>query len=815
MKFSEKWLREWVNPAIDSAALADQLTFLGLEVDALESARPGFEGVVVARVINVEKHPDADRLRVCSVDDGSDAPVQIVCGAPNVRAGMATVLARVGGTLPDGTQLKKARLRGIESFGMLCSAAELGLSEQRDGLMELPADAAVGQSLVDYLDLEDTVIDVDLTPDRGDCLSIRGIARDVCARNDMPLQPHEIDTVAAQHEQTWPVAVQGTSACVRYVGRVITELDLTRESPVWLRERLRRGGVRAINAAVDVTNYVMLELGQPMHAFDLDKLQGTIQVRLADEGETVTLLDERDVVLQGSTTVIADDSGAIGIAGIMGGLSTSVTPNTRQVFLESALFLPEQIIGKPNHYNAQSESSHRFERGVDPALQGEAMEYATRLLLAIAGGRPGPLKDWQDESRLPHGEPLRMRSTRLARILGIKPAADEVERILQRLGIGCEAVDGGWQVTPPSYRYDLRIEEDFIEEIGRVHGYEQLPRTAPPHRPKFRPVPENRVPIIDTKQQLVHRGYQEVIAYSFVDAKQQALLRPDLAALPLANPISQDMSVMRTTLIGGLLDTMRRNQARQTASMKLFETGLRFVNAGSSSAAPDTLDQHIQVNHGDDIQMDDRLWQQNMIAGLVVGRAQPENWNTDTRDADFYDVKADLNALFARANGTSVEFVNSGHAMLHPGQSVAIISDGTRVGYLGCLNPALQKLLDLPQLPLVFELSLAALGKARVPQAGRLSRFPGVRRDIALLLAVDVTHQQLLDCVHEHGPNWLQDVRVFDVYRGDTVDKGKKSIALGLIMQDFSRTLEELEVERAVAHIIDAATRELGAVLRV
>ena len=446
---------------------------------AFSAANPGFEDVVVARIVEVRAHPDADRLRVCQVDNGTAELVQIVCGAPNVRQGMLTALANVGGQLPDGTTLRKAKLRGVESFGMLCSAAELGLSEQRDGLLELPDNAPVGNSLTDYLELSDTILDIDLTPDRGDCLSIRGIARDLCARNDLPLQLHEITAVKSQHGQELAVKVASTSACARYVGRVLTDVDMTCPSPVWLTERLRRSGIRSINAAVDVTNYVMLELGQPMHAFDLDKIQGAIQVRLAGEGEVVTLLDGREVTLNAQTTVIADDSGAIGIAGIMGGSSTAVDVNTRNLFFEAALFLPDQLIGKPRQYAANTESSHRFERGVDPALQREAMEYATGLLINLAGGKAGPLRDWRDIPRLPAGQPIVLRAERLHRLLGITPPGAEVERILTRLGIACTPTSVGWDVEPPSYRYDIRIEEDYIEEVGRVHGFDQLPRTSP------------------------------------------------------------------------------------------------------------------------------------------------------------------------------------------------------------------------------------------------------------------------------------------------------------------------------------------------
>ena len=812
MKFSEKWLREWVNPPVDVNELADQLTFLGLEVDEVVSSRPVMSDVVVARVVDVMPHPDADRLRVCEVDNGTADLLQIVCGAPNVRPGMVTALANVGCPMPNGKKLKKSKLRGVESNGMLCSGAEIGLSDDSDGIIELDDNAPVGETLVHYLELDDHIIDIDLTPDRGDCLSIRGIARDVCARNDLPLQLREFSTVTQQSNEAYPVRLLSSSACVRYVGRVIKGVDLRRPIPSWMSERLRRSGMRSINPAVDVTNYVMMELGQPMHAFDMDKLQGEIQVRLAGEGEKLTLLDGREVTLTGATTVIADDSGAIGIAGIMGGASTAVDNNTKNIFLEAALFLPEHIIGKPRHYASPTESSHRFERGVDPALQADAMEYATGMLMNLAGGKPGPVKDWQDASRLPSGEPVTVRRARLARLIGIEIGDDIVERVFARLGIGYTAHNDGWTVTPPSFRYDLRIEEDFIEEVARVHGFDQLPRTYPQHRPAFRPVAETVVPVIDIKKLLAHRGYQEVVTYSFVEPEQLQRLRPDLNALALPNPISADLSVMRTTLVSGLLDTMRRNQSRQLGSMRLFETGLRFLPANEQGEQ--TQDNHIESRHGDDIQIDDVLQQQSMLAGLIVGQQAPEGWGSEGREADFFDAKADLQALFARSNGVSLSFEPCEMPMLHPGQRASIVCDDIKVGFLGQLNPEVQKMLDLSQTPVVFELSLAALSQAKVTQAAPLSRQPRVRRDIALLVDETVTHQSIVDSVSKHGPSWLTDIVTFDVYRGKKVEKGKKSIALGLIMQDFSRTLEESEVEQAVARIMEAATSELGAVLR-
>jgi len=814
MKFSERWLREWVNPPVDTETLGEQLTFMGLEVDEIVSAAPGFKGVTVARINSVSKHPDADKLRVCDVDFGNSELVQVVCGAPNAREGLVTALAQVGGKLPSGLKIKKAKLRGVVSMGMLCSSSELGLSDDSDGIMELPDNAAVGKDLSAYLELDDSIIDIDLTPDRGDCLSIRGIARDLSAKNDLPLQLREINEVSVQLESEWPVVVDSGNACVRYAGRLVSDVNLQAKTPNWMAERLRRAGVRSINPAVDITNYVMLELGQPMHAFDADKLQGPIQVRLARTGERLVLLDGRDVVLDDETTIIADDSGPIGIAGIMGGDSTAVDENTTTLFFESALFLPELIAGKPRRYSAHSESAHRFERGVDPAGQREALEYATGLMKTIAGGKAGSVVDWQNHDRMPARPSVVVRSSRLQRILGISPDSSTVETIFSRLGINCAATEAGWRVDAPSYRYDLAIEEDYLEEVARVLGYESLPRTYPAHRPTFRPVPETRVSPLAIKQRLAARGYQEVVTYSFVEAGQQESLRPDLIALPLANPISSELGVMRTTLIGGLITTMQKNVARQNASMALFETGLRFL------ANPDTvelseLDEFISPSHGNDLQSDTSVHQQNMLAGLVAGRRYPENWNTGADTSDFYSVKSDIENLLQQGNGLDVTFEPTELELLHPGQRAGIVAGGEWVGYVGALNPVLQSKLDIDVMPIVFELSLEALSLSKVPKAAGMSRFPQVRRDIALLLDDSISYQSIVDVVKANAPGILRDVKVFDVYEGEKLPKGKKSIALGLILQDFSRTLEDVEIETVTESIVAALEGAHGAVLRV
>ena len=814
MKFSEQWLRDWVNPPVDTETLGDQLTFMGLEVDEIVSAAPGFVDVVVARIVNIGQHPAADRLRVCEVDCGEPELVQVVCGAPNARAGLTTALAKVGGKLPDGTKLKKAKLRGVVSMGMLCSAAELDLSDDADGIMELSDEAPAGKSLEQWLELNDTIIDIELTPDRGDCLSIRGIARDLCARNDLPMLLHEITPMPVHIDDQWPVAAAADTACVRFTGRVLRDIDITVPTPGWMVERLRRSGIRSINAAVDITNYVMLELGQPMHAFDLDKLQGAIQVRMALPGERLVLLDGRDVALDTDTTVIADDRGAIGIAGIMGGQDTGVSESTRHIFFESALFLPQMIAGKPRRYASHTESAHRFERGVDPAGQLDALEYATGLMRTIAGGKVGPAMDWNDAARLPQRAAVHVRDSRLQRVLGISPSRDTVQTIFTRLGIDSTATDDGWQVTAPSYRYDLAIEEDYIEEVARILGYDSLPRTYPAHQPVFRPLSEAEISLVDVKKRLVALGYQEVITYSFVESGQQEMLRPDLASLALANPLSSEMGVMRTTLIAGLLSTLKRNASRQIGAMRLFETGLRFL-PNNEHLPIDKLDDYITASHGAGEQIDDSIQQQDMLAGLVAGRLQRENWNSTDTAVDFFAVKSHVENLFTQANGLPVTFVECDMPMLHPGQQATIEVAGERVGYLGTLSPDIMRKLDIDIATVVFELSLQAVRTARVPKASKLSRFPQVRRDLALLVDDAVSYQQMLDVVKAAVPSLLTDIRIFDIYQGESIEKGKKSIGLGLILQDFSRTLQDKDADKVVARVTDALSTSLGAVLRV
>lgn len=794
MKFSEAWLREWVDPDLSAEALAEQMTLMGLEIDSIESTLPEISGVVVAEILEAEKHPNADTLRLCKVNYGADETAEIVCGAPNAHAGLKAPLATIGAVLPGGIKIRKTKLRGIQSHGMLCSAAELQLSADADGLLALPDDAPVGQAIEQYLKLDDRVFKVELTPNRGDCLSIRGLARDISARNNLDLNIPAFNPPSRTITEQMDVIVQPESACARYTGCIVSGVDFSgvaAQSPLWLTERLRRSDIRAINPAVDITNYVMLQLGQPMHAFDLDKVTGAIQVRFAKPGERLTLLDGRDVTLDEDVTVIADDTGAIGIAGIMGGLSTAVDHQSKNIFFESALFLPERVAGKAWRLDAHTDSSHRFERGVDPAGQVEALDVACNLLVGLAGGEIGPVTDWSNPQDLPYGDTLLLRRHQIERVLGARIEPDEIESILRRLDVNIDSHAEGWLVTPPAHRYDLRIEEDYIEELARVYGYNRIPRTSNLFRPKFRPVPETTVTLDSLKNLLVSRGYQEVVTYSFVDPAMQQLLLPDSASVALSNPISADMGVMRLTLLPGLLTTLRHNLNRQISDVRIFESGLKYDP------------QHPEIK------------QEMVISGLVSGSRYPENWQHSDAKVDFFDIKGDLEALFLRANGVNWSLQRCSRPFLHPGQAADIAVDDRIVGWIGRLHPELQKSLDVPQSALIFEVLADELCHATVPSYHDISRFPSVRRDISVVVSQSVSVGQLEASIRKNGPEFLQKVVTFDVYSGEKVDSGMKSVALGLILQDFSRTLEESEVDTAMQCILDGLNKEVGAILRV
>lgn len=792
MKISEQWLRDLLLVKDSTSELADRLTMAGLEVDGVEPAAPDFSGVLVGHVVACEPHPDADRLRVCRVDVGHGEPLEIVCGAPNAAVGLKAPVATVGGVLPGDFRIKKARLRGVASTGMLCSARELGLSDDAAGLMELPDDATPGADLRDYLGLSDHIIDVDLTPNRSDCLGMYGVAREVSALTGETFHMPEQQPVAATHDTAIPITLEAPDACPRYVGRIIRGVDVRAETPLWMRERLRRVGIRSLGPVVDVTNYVMMELGQPMHAFDLATLTGGIRVRMADQGETLKLLNGETVTLNDDTLVIADDRRALAMAGVMGGDDSAVSDTTRDILLESAFFAPTAIAGRARGYGLHTDSSHRFERGVDPEGQVRAAERATELLLAIAGGDPGQVLEAAESQRLPRPVTVHLRPERIALLLGASVPGEVVTGALERLGMTVSgASDGPWDVTVPTFRFDISIEADLIEEIARVWGYDRIPTRHPATPVRVTPATESRVSLARVRHALVDRGYQEAITYSFVEPRLQALLDPGNTALPLANPISTELSVMRTSLWPGLVGAVLYNQNRQHERLRLFETGLRFRG-----------------------ELDD-LMQTPVLAAVVAGGAMPEQWDGARREVDFFDLKGDLEGVLALGGGKDrFRFAPAEHPALHPGQSACVYQGDRIVGWIGALHPRVQDELGLSGRTFVFELELAAIQSARVPAFRPMSRYPSIRRDLALVVEAQVTHAQVADCVRQSAGDLLQDVVLFDVYQGKGIPEGCRSLGMGLIWQDFSRTLTDSDVDGLVEGVIDRLSRDLNAQLR-
>ncbi|MBD8612286.1 phenylalanine--tRNA ligase subunit beta [Pseudomonas putida] len=791
MKFSEQWLRGWVSPQASRDELVARLSMAGLEVDSVTLAAGEFSGVVVGEVLATEQHPDADKLRVCQVSDGSET-FQVVCGAPNVRPGLKIPFAKIGAQLPGDFKIKKAKLRGVESNGMLCSQSELQVGEGNDGLMELPADAPTGEDFRVYLGLDDASIEVDLTPNRGDCLSLAGLAREVGALYGAPVTRPVIAAVAPVNDEVLAVDVLAPAACPRFLGRVVRNVDLSKATPLWMVERLRRSEVRSIDAAVDITNYVMIELGQPMHAYDLAEIDGGIRVRMAEEGEKITLLDGQEVTLRGETLVIADHVRLLGIAGVMGGENSGVTAKTRDVFLEAAFFEPISVAGKARSYGLHTDASHRFERGVDSNLAREAMERATALLLEIAGGEPGPIIESVSQQHLPQVAPITLRAERVSQMLGLELGASEIQSLLTGLGLGVKASgEGQWSVEVPSHRFDISLEVDLIEELARLYGYNRLPVRYPQARLAPQASPEARSDLPALRRLLVARGYQEAITYSFIDPKLFELFSPGVEPLLLANPISADMAAMRSSLWPGLVKALQHNLNRQQDRVRLFESGLRFVG---------------QL---------DGLKQEPMLAGVVCGSRLPEGWAQGRETVDFFDVKADVEAVLGFAGALDAfTFVPGQHPALHPGQTARIERDGQEVGYLGALHPELVKSLGLDRTVFVFELVLAEVSEGRLPKFQELSRFPEVRRDLALLADRDVASSSVLAVIRENAGEWLTDLRLFDVYQGKGIDPHRKSLAVGLTWQHPSRTLNDDEVNTTTQAILTSLEQRLNATLR-
>ncbi len=791
MRFSEAWLREWVNPPLDTQALVDQLSLSGLEVDAVEPAAPAFRGVVVGHVQSVEPHPDAQKLRVCQVDVGEDSPLGIVCGAANVAAGQRVPVATVGAVLPGGFKIKRAKLRGVQSLGMVCSAAELGLAESADGIMVLPADAPVGEDLRAWMALDDACIELDLTPDRADCLSVVGVAREVGVLNRADLHEPSIEPVVAAIDDSVDVRLGAPQACPRYLCRLVRGVDPSAPTPLWMQERLRRGGVRPLGVVVDVTNYVLLELGQPMHAFDRAKLDGGIDVRLAEQGETLDLLNGDRVTLRPDTLVIADAQRPVALAGIMGGADSAVGDDTRDVLLESAFFAPAAISGDARSYGLRTDSSHRFERGVAPERCRLAMERATALLLSIAGGRPGPVVEAESGAHLPAAPRIDLRRGRIPKVLGLTLDDADVEDILGRLGIALAPTDQGWVATPPSPRFDIQLEEDLIAELGRVYGYDRIPVTHARSAAATRAPLEMAYEPRRVRRVLLDRGWSEAVTYSFVSRGLQGAVDPDVEPLALANPLSAELSVMRAGLWPGLLQAVRQNLARQQSRVWLFESGLRF--------------------RADE----DGLHQEPMLAGVAVGPAQPEQWGAEGRDLDFFDLKADVEAVLASVGcADAVDYVRDAHPALHPGKSARILRDGRPLGWLGSIHPSLAATLDLPGGVQLFELEVSALGGAPRPAFESLSKFPSIRRDLALVVDEDIAFDTVRRSVAAAAGDLLRDLVLFDLYVGEKVDSSRKSLALGLILQATSQTLTDDDVAAVVERVLAALKADVGAELR-
>lgn len=788
MKLSHLWLQEWVSPKLDARALAERLTLAGLEVGAIQPVAPPLENIVVGCVRAVSAHPSAAQLKVCDVEVGRGKRVTVVCGASNVALGVKAPLALAGAVLPGERRIERVAIHGVESEGMLCSAAELGLSDDAAGLLSLDPATRVGISLTEALRLDDVVLEIELTPNRGDCLSVVGMAREVAALTGAPLHEPAVRKATVKTRKRVAVRLAAKRECPRYAGRAVVDIDTAAVTPTWMKERLRRSGVRDLHPVVDVTNYVMLELGQPMHAFDLAKLRGAIQVRTARDGEPLALLDGKKLNAPVGCLVIADDRGPIALAGVMGGEETAVDADTKSVFLESAFFEPRTVAKYARALGIQTESSQRFERGVDPELQVPALERATELLRQIAGGKPGPITEARSGRRVAVAVPLRRQ--RLERVLGAALPAQKIGQTLKRLGMSVRRTADGWRVVPPSYRFDIAIEADLIEEVIRVIGYATVPARMPVVSLTAPEIPEARVDAKRVRALFADRDYQEVITYSFADADLQRLIDASNEPLALANPISADMAVMRVSLWPSLLQTLRYNRNRQQARVRVFELGRRYLN-GSNAAREEAV-----------------------VAGAAVGSAAPEQWGLAERDVDLYDVKADLQGLFA-LTGRSEEicFIPTSNPALHPGQTAAIHFGEERIGWVGVLHPSLQARLELGA-AVLFELNLEAVTGRSVRAFTELSRFPAIRHDVAIVVSEQISAQQIVESTKKVAGNLLVDLQVFDVYRGERIDSGRKSLALGLTFQHSSRTLKEAEVDALKTRIIAALATELGAELR-
>lgn len=791
MKFSESWLRTFVNPTLSSTELSHLLTMAGLEVEEEETVAPAFDNVVVAQVLEVVKHPDADRLNVCKVDLGNGNIQQIVCGAPNVASGLKVPCAQPGALLPGDFKIKVAKVRGVESSGMLCSAKELGISEEASGLLILPESAPVGTNLREYLDLDDTLLTLKLTPNRADCLSLTGIAREVAALTGAPLSPVDVKPSTVTGTLTRAVTLEAPEACPLYCGRIISNVNAKAPTPDWMKRRLERSGLRSISALVDITNYVLLEMGQPLHAFDNKLLNGTIRARFAAAGEKLELLNDQIAELSEDILVIADDERALAMAGIMGGKYSSISLETTEVFMESAYFAPKAVAGRARRYSFSTDSSHRFERGVDFGNTINALERATELVLEICGGEACPVTT--AASSLPARPAVLLRPSRVAKVLGISFTNEKILEFLTLLGLHVESTTDGFLVTPPSYRFDIEIEIDLIEEIARLHGYDNIPAPAPKATISMLPQTESSRPLYKVRQILADRGFQEVVNYAFIDEAWERDFAENSAPIKLANPIASHMSVMRSTLIGGLIQNVQTNLKRRQSRVRVFETGRCFSRA--TEGAP--------------VSGFNQPWK---LAALAYGPALPEQWGCPTRNVDYYDIKGDLEALLAPLKP---RFDRRTHPAFHPGRSAVILLGDKEIGVIGELHPKWLHDYDLPCSPVIFEVDLSVLESALLPQYSEVSKLPPSIRDLAIVADQCTPVQEILEALMANKPEIVKEIRLFDVYAGKGVEEGKKSLALRITMQDTQKTLQDTEVESATLQLVNFLEKTFNATLRV
>lgn len=805
MQFSEQWLRTWVNPNITTEQLANTLTMGGLEVEECNLAAPAFSHVVVGQIVSMEKHPDADKLNICQVDIGESEHLQIVCGAPNAAVGIKVPTALIGADLPNDFKIKAAKLRGVASSGMLCSARELGINDEASGLMDLPSDAPIGTNIRDYLNLDDNIFTIKLTPNRADCLSIRGVARDVAAITGASLKNFSIELIANSINNELPIRIDAPTACGRLTGRVLKNVNANQTSPLWMQQRLERAGIRPISALVDITAYVMLELGQPMHVYDLNKIKGTLHARMAKKGESITLLNEQIHELQDDVLVIADDSGVVGLAGIMGGLSTKAETSTTDIFLEAAFFTPDSIQGKTRRYRFSTDAAHRFERGVDFTGQREALEYATRLTLDICGGEVGPISEVL--GTLPDRTDVTLRVARAQKVIGVPISTDDMANYLSRLQLKViQSIDpkhgDALTIRAPSYRFDMTIEEDLIEEIARLFGYDNIPVRAPIATMTMLHAPELERSADAVRDTLVAMDYQEAVNFSFIDEALEAdFSSADSQPIKLINPIASSLSVMRTQLIASLVLNLKTNLSRSQTRVRIFEIAKVFHRNAQVKASESTVP---------------NISQPLKLAGLAYGTTSPEQWGYHSIDIDFYDVKGEIERLFAPLTLTFLPF---SHVAAHPGRCAKMLLNGQEIGWLGQMHPRLQQIHNLPNAPILFELDAQAVFKRDLPIASNVSKQQMVTRDLALIVSKDISALHIYDVfaqfIERDDTNHLiHDVQLFDVYQGEHLNPTEKSMAYRISLQSMSETLQDSQIDAIIDKLLEALKTKVNARLR-